>query len=81
MSMEFGWWNTDPGLGKFQVKAVVQRGRVSWRRKQGHFSLWESLNPEPTDWERLVSEASRRVPRRLISPKQFEEIRLLCERR
>jgi hypothetical protein len=81
MSIEFGWWSKDPSLGKFQVRAVVRGGRISWQRKGGHFSPWESIAPEAADWDRLVKEASRRVPRRLLSPKQFDEIRLLCERR
>jgi hypothetical protein len=36
---------------------------------------------EPTcdHWDRLMTEAERRVPRRLISPKQFEAIRQLRE--
>ena len=77
MSTEFGWWVKDPELGKYQVKAVVHGGALSWLRKQGHFSSWLAHAPSEEDWERLMAEAGRRVPRRLLSPKQFEEIRRL----
>ncbi|HZZ57321.1 MAG TPA: hypothetical protein VFE31_05785 [Opitutaceae bacterium] len=77
MSTEFGWWNRDPDQGKFQVRATVHGGNLEWRRKQGHHTAWEPHAPSPQDWERLEAEAGRRVPRRLLSPKQFEEIRRL----
>lgn len=78
MSIEFGWWNKDPYEGKFQVNVSIHGGNVVWRRKQGHHTSWEPYGP-PTDddWDKLVSEAERRVPRRLISLKQFEEIKRL----
>ena len=77
MSMEFGWWVTDPELGKFQVKAIVHGGTLTWLRKQGHFASWLAHAPTEADWERLVGEAGGRVPRRLLSPKQCEEIKRL----
>jgi hypothetical protein len=78
MSIEFGWWMKDPEAGKFQVNVRIHGGNIQWTKKQGHHSSWEPYGP-PTDddWERLLSEAERRVPRRLISPKQFEEIKRL----
>ena len=81
MSTEFGWWVRDPELGKFQVKAVVHGGSLVWMRKQGHFTSWEAHQPSEDDWRRLVSEAERRVPRRLLSPKQLTEIKNLREHR
>jgi hypothetical protein len=81
MSTEFGWWVRDPALGKFQVKAVIHGGNLSWFRKQGHFTSWEVHQPSEEDWDRLVSEAQRRVPRRLLSPKQFTEITNMREHR
>lgn len=77
MSMEFGWWNKNPEQGKFQVHAVVHGGTIKWLRKQGHFTSWEPHPPTEDDWDRLMAEASKRVPRRLLSPKQFEAIRRL----
>jgi hypothetical protein len=81
MSMEFGWWVRDPELGKFQVKAIVHGGQLEWLRKQGHFTSWEEHKPTEEDWARLTSEAERRLPRKLLSPKQFEVIRNLRDQR
>ena len=75
MSTEFGWWNRDPEEGKYQVCADVHGGVITWTRKQGHHQPWAPHRPTEEDWERLLAEAGRRVPRRLISPKQFEDIK------
>lgn len=77
MSIEFGWWNKDDAGRKYQVSAVVHGGNIEWTRKQGHHSSWEPHQPNDEDRERLIGEAERRVPRRLISQKQFDEIRRL----
>jgi hypothetical protein len=79
MSIEFGWWNKDPEGRKYQVSAVVHGGNIEWTRKQGHHAPWEPHVPNDEDRERLVSEATRRLPRRLISQKQFDEIKRLSE--
>jgi hypothetical protein len=81
MSTEFGWWNKSPDSGKLQVKAVVHGGNLEWLCKRGRFQSWEAHLPSEEDWSRLVSEAERRVPRRLLSPKQFELIRSLRRHR
>jgi hypothetical protein len=75
MSIEFGWWNKDDDGRKYQVSAVVHGGNIEWTRKQGHHSSWEPHTPNDDDRVRLVAEAERRVPRRLISQKQFDEIK------
>jgi hypothetical protein len=80
MATEFGWWAKDEN-GKFQVVAEVHGGNVSWTRKQGHHQPWETHKPSDDDWDRLLSEAERRVPRRLLSPKQFAEIKRLSDMR
>ena len=81
MAMEFGWWNKDPEAGKYQVCAEVHGGNITWQRKQGHHQPWEVHVPSEADWSRLVAEAERRVPRRLLSPKQMAEIlRLVAAR-
>ena len=77
MSIEFGWWGKDPERGKFQINVRIHGGNVEWTRKHGHHASWETHPPTEDDWEKLIDEASRRVPRRLISPKQFEEIKSL----
>ncbi len=77
MSTEFGWWINDPEQGKFQVLADVHGGTVTWTRHQRHGNPWEKHVPTAYDWDRLLTEAAKRVPRRLISPKQFEAIKSL----
>jgi hypothetical protein len=81
MSMEFGWWIRDPEAGKFQVKAIIHGGNLTWFEKHGHFTSWSVHTPSEEDWSRLISEAERRLPRRLLSPKQFIEIQNLRNRR
>ena len=76
MATEFGWWIRDEEEGKYQVCAEFHGGAVHWRRKQGHHQPWQPIDPvTPEMWDRLVDEAAKRVPRRLISPKQFDEIK------
>lgn len=81
MSIEFGWWNNEPEAGKYQVRARIHGGNIEWTRKQGHHSAWEVHPPSEIDWDRLIEEADRRVPRRLISPKQFEAIKRIKDAR
>ncbi|MDR2675135.1 MAG: hypothetical protein LBC18_09800 [Opitutaceae bacterium] len=78
MSIEFGWWAKAAETGKFQINVSIHGGNITWSRKQGHHTPWEPYGP-PTeaDWDRLIAEAERRVPRRLISPRQFEAIKRL----
>jgi len=75
--MEISWWNKDPEAGKYQVCATVHGGNIAWHRKQGHHTSWLTHVPSEADWDRFLVEAESRVPRRLISPKQFEAIRQL----
>ena len=81
MSITFGWWIKSPETGKYQVNVRIHGGNITWERKQGHHSSWETYGP-PTDddWDKLIGEAERRVPRRLISQKQFDEIKNLRTR-
>jgi hypothetical protein len=81
MSMEFGWWNNNPEEGKYQVVADFHGGTIEWQRKQGHHNSWLAHVPSEEDWERLIFEAEKRVPRRLLSPKQFDVIKKLKDRR
>ena len=79
MSIEFGWWNKDADGKKFQVNAAVHGGNIEWTRKQGHHTSWEPYTPDDDDRARLIYEAEKRVPRRLISQKQFDEIKRLSD--
>ena len=78
MSMEFGWWARDADGRRCQIRASIFGGQITWTRKQGHHQPWEPYGP-PTeeDWDLLFAEAERRVPRRLLSPKQFAAIKRL----
>lgn len=77
MSIEFGWWNRDADNRKYQVVANIHGGNIEWTRKQGHHTSWEPHVPTDEDRARLIDEAERRLPRRLITQKQFEEIKRL----
>lgn len=79
MSIEFGWWNRDDEGKKYQVHVAVHGGNIAWTRHQGHHTSWEPHLPSNDDRERLISEAEKRLPRRLISQKQFDEIKRLSE--
>ena len=79
MSIEFGWWNKDPEQGKYQVSVVVHGGNIEWTRHKGHHTPWEVHTPTNEDRARLIYEAEKRVPRRLITQKQFDEIKQLSE--
>lgn len=79
MSIEFGWWNKDADGRKFQVSVSVHGGNIAWIRKQGHHAPWEEYSPDDDDRARLISEAEKRLPRRLITQKQFAEIKRLSE--
>ena len=74
MTTEFGWWNRDPEEGKYEVKARIHGSVLTFRRHQGHHTRWEDHNPTDDDFDRLLSDAKKRVPRRLISIKQMAEI-------
>ncbi len=78
MTMEFGWWARDAENRPFQVRVIIFGGDPTWSRKQGHHQPWEPYGP-PTDedWDHLFAEARRRLPRRLLSTKQFEAIKRL----
>jgi hypothetical protein len=77
MAIDFGWWSKDEEGKKIQINVSVHGGNIEWTRKHGHHSSWEPHPPGEEDRDRLVKEAERRVPRRLISQKQFDEIKRL----
>jgi hypothetical protein len=78
MAMEFGWWVRDPEEGKYEVHAVFHGGNITWKRHQGHHTPWEPITNVTTEmWDKLMDEAAKRVPRRLMSPKQYDELKRL----
>ena len=78
MTFEVGWWSRDAEGRRYQVRAQIFGGAISWSRKQGHHQPWENYGP-PTgeDWDILLEQAANRVPRRLLSPQQFEALKRL----
>ena len=72
--MEFGWWQKDDEGKKHQVGVEIFGKNITWTKKYGHNSSWEPFVPTDADWDKLIGEAERRVPRRLFSQKQFEFI-------
>ena len=82
MTKEFNWWSRDPERGKWQISAKIHGGGsgIIWERQEARFTSWVPHQPSQADWDKLLAEAEDRVPRRLISPKQFDEIKHLRER-
>jgi len=74
MTNEFNWWNRSPEEGKYKVKAKIHGNVLLFTRHQGHHTLWEPHAPSEEDFDRVLSDAEKRVPRRLISPKQMAEL-------
>lgn len=60
---------------KWQIAVRFHGGNVTWSRKHGHHNPWENHKPTDADWDKLLAEAERRLPRRLMSRKQFEQLR------
>lgn len=73
--MDFGWWHRDDEKKKWQIAVRFHGGNVTFSRKGGHHASWEDFEPTDDDWTRLIGEAERRVPRRLMSPKQFDDLK------
>lgn len=73
--MEFGWWARDDEGKKWQVSVRFHGGNVTFSRKHGHHASWEDFAPTDADWDKLLGEAARRIPRRLMSPRQFAHLK------
>jgi hypothetical protein len=74
-AMEFGWWKKFDDGKKYQMLVEVFGTSITWSRKHGHNTSWEPYrSPTDEDWDKLIGEAERRVPRRLFTKKQFEFI-------
>jgi hypothetical protein len=72
--MEFGWWSLDEDEKKWQISVRFHGGNVTFSRKHGHNQSWEDFVPAEADWDRLLIEAERRLPRRLMSRKEFNRL-------
>lgn len=73
--MEFGWWEKDDEGKKWQVNVRFHGGNVAFIRKHGHHQSWEDFAATDEHWDRLLSEAEKRLPRRLMSQKQFDQLK------
>lgn len=73
--MEFGWWAKDEEGKKWQISVRFHGGNVTFSRKHGHHSSWEDFEPVSDDWDKVLSEAEKRLPRRLMSQKQFNQLK------
>ena len=75
MGMEFGWWEKDDEGKKWQINARFHGGNVVFSRHHGHHTSREDFDPSDEQWDRLLKEAERRLPRRLMSTKEFNELK------
>ena len=73
--MEFGWWAKDEEGRKWQISVRFHGGNVTFSRKHGHHSNWEDFEPVSGDWDKVLAEAEKRLPRRLMSQKQFNQLK------
>lgn len=73
--MEFGWWTTDDEGIKWQICARFHGGKVVFSHKTGHNTGWDDYEPTDEQWDRLIKEAERRLPRRLMSTKEFNRLK------
>ena len=73
--MEFGWWTTDDAGIKWQICARFHGGNVVFSHKTGHNTGWDDYEPTDEHWDRLIKEAERRLPRRLMSTKEFNKLK------
>jgi hypothetical protein len=73
--MEFGWWARDDEGKKWQISVRFHGGNVIFSRKHGHHTSWEDFDGTDPDWEKLLSEAEKRLPRRLMSQKEFDRLK------
>jgi hypothetical protein len=74
-AMEFGWWEKDEEGIKWNITVRFHGGNVTFSRKHGHNSSWEDFTPSDDQWDRLLKEAEKRLPRRLMSQKQFNQLK------
>jgi hypothetical protein len=75
MGMIFGWWAKDDDGKKWQISVRFHGDNVTFSRKHGHHTSWEDFTPTEGDWDKLLAEAERRLPRRLMSQKQFDQLK------
>lgn len=73
--MEFGWWETDEEGRKWNISVRFHAGHVVFSKKTGHHTGWTDFEGNDEQWERLFKEAEKRLPRRLMSQKEFVRLK------
>lgn len=75
MGMEFGWWEKDEEGVKWQINVRFHGGNVVFIRKTGHHNPWQEFEANDEHWDLLLREAEKRLPRRLMTQKQFDQLK------
>lgn len=73
--MEFGWWETDDEGKKWNITVRFHGGNVTFSKKTGHHTSWVDFDGNDEQWDRLLKEAEKRLPRRLMSQKEFNRLK------
>ncbi len=74
-AMEFGWWETDEDGRKWNITVRFHGGNVTFSKKTGHHNPWIDFEGSDEQWDRLLKEAEKRLPRRLMSQKEFDRLK------
>ena len=54
---------------------VRHGGNVAFIKKTGHHNPWVEFEGNDEQWDRLIKEAEKRLPRRLMSQKEFARLK------
>lgn len=76
MNLEIGFWKRTEDGRKLQVRLRVFGGKIIWECQPARFQAWEPyLTPDDDDWGKVIAEANKREPRRVIHDKMLALIR------
>ena len=76
MNVEIGYWKRTEDGRKLQVRLRIFGGNLIWECQTARFQPWEPyLTPDDDDWNKVISEANKREPRRIIHDKMLALIR------
>lgn len=76
MNVEIGYWKRTEDGHKLQVRLRIFGGNLIWECQTARFQPWEPyLTPDDDDWNKVISEANKREPRRIIHDKMLALIR------
>jgi len=73
--MEFGWWERDEEGRNWNISVRFHGGNVTFSKKTGHHTPWVDFEATDGQWDRLLQEAEKRLPRRLMSQKEFARLK------